>query len=85
MIKSLIFGIFFGLFYGLFFFSEKRRALLSENYNPGLVRTVLYTIVRFSIIILLFRILLLYGNINPILITVPFLVSFWFIIYISKV
>lgn len=84
MIESLTIGICTGLLYGLFFFKQKRRALVYGQQQAPIMHIVFYSIVRFALIAILFRLVLLFACINPILILISFLGSFWISIFMSK-
>lgn len=83
MILSLFIGSCAGLLYGLFFFQQKRRAFVGQQQIP-LTQIMRFSIARFVLIIVLFRLVLLFTCINPILILVSFLGSFWISIFMNK-
>lgn len=84
MILSLLIGSCVGSFYGLFFFKQKRRALLYDQQQASVKQTIMYSTGRFTLLGILFCLLLLLTCINPILILISFLGSFWITIFMSK-
>ena len=85
MILSLILGSCAGLIYGLFFFHQRRRVLLSNKQRQPLRTAIAYGIARLITIALLWFIVLHYPTLNPILVLVSFLITFWLVVFLSKV
>lgn len=78
---SLTLGALFGSFYG-YSFVLQQKSIFSVKIKPLFI-TILSTI-RMLIVGIVFTISLRTGQINPILLTVTFIIVFWIILFIKK-
>ncbi len=78
---SLILGLSIGTVYGLFFITQQRRALSLErtSFAHHLMKSVIFSVARLTILAVAMVYILHSSSINPILVLISCVLAFWFV------